>query len=118
MFPFRRRDRVRPGEAHERVTSGAAVLVDVREPAEWRAGHAPGAVHVPLSRLAAGTTLPSPARGKDVIVVCRSGARSRRAVKLLSGQGVTAVDITGGMSAWARAGLPVRDRSGRPGVIA
>ncbi|CAL9339730.1 rhodanese-like domain-containing protein [Streptomyces sp. enrichment culture] len=112
--------RVTAEEAAER-TGGAAgswVLLDVRESDEWRAGHAPGAVHVPLYRLAEGVPLPPEAQGRGLVVICRSGNRSRRAAELLAHLGIEAVDVIGGLHAWARAGLPVVDGRGRPGTVA
>ncbi|MEU6388070.1 rhodanese-like domain-containing protein [Streptomyces sp. NPDC046939] len=100
-------DRLSPYEAHRLSGDGRAVLLDVREAPEWQAGHAPGAVHLPLSRLRDGAALPGAARGKPVITVCRSGNRSRTAAALLVARGVRATDVVGGMTAWARAGLPV-----------
>lgn len=118
MFLFRRGTaRVTPTKAHERVTSGDAVLLDVRERAEWNAGHAPGAVHVALSRLLAGQDLPPAAKGRPLVVICRSGHRSRQAAELLAGRGADAVDVKGGMNAWASAALPVVDEHGSSGRI-
>ncbi|PZH10804.1 sulfurtransferase [Streptomyces sp. NTH33] len=121
MFLFRRGEgRVTVDEAHRR-TQGAdapAVLLDAREQGEWNAGHAPGAVHAPLSRLTAGSALPSAARGRPLVVICRSGNRSQRAARLLAERGVEAVDVKGGMSAWAAAGHPVVDERGNHGSIA
>jgi rhodanese-related sulfurtransferase len=97
---------------------GEAVLLDVRESYEWRAGHAPRAVHLPLSALTAGAELPPEARERPLIVICRSGNRSRRAAELLAARGAQAVDVTGGMRDWAGAGLPVVDAHGGSGTIA
>ncbi|MGV4981044.1 rhodanese-like domain-containing protein [Streptomyces sp. NRAIS4] len=94
------------------------MLLDVREPDEWRAGHAPGAVHLPLTALAAGAGLPAEAQARPVVVICRSGRRSRQAAELLRGMGVEAVDVMGGMQEWAGAGLPVVDARGRTGTVA
>jgi rhodanese-related sulfurtransferase len=96
---------------------GDAVLLDVRELHEWQAGHAPRAVHLPLSALAAGAPLPDAARGTPLIVICRSGNRSRQAAALLAERGAVAVDVTGGMRDWADAGLPVVDEHGRDGSV-
>lgn len=98
------------------LAGGGAVLLDVREPHEWQAGHAPKARHVPLGQLArrAGE-LP---RGRSVITVCRSGARSARAAALLAREGREVFNLSGGMHAWARAGLPVVARGGGPGRVA
>ncbi|WP_225836837.1 rhodanese-like domain-containing protein [Streptomyces sp. NK08204] len=121
MFLHRRgEDRVTAGEARRR-TQGAdapAVLLDVREQGEWNAGHAPGAVHAPLSRLAAGAALPSAAQGRPLVVICRSGNRSQQAAELLTERGAEAVDVKGGMQAWAAAGHPVVDERGNNGSIA
>ncbi|RFU39554.1 rhodanese-like domain-containing protein [Actinomadura logoneensis] len=111
-------NRISPEQARRRVADGEAVLLDVREGTEWKAGHAPEAVHLPLSRLASGAKLPAAARNKPVVVICRSGGRSRQAAQILAGRGVDAVDVAGGMSAWARAGLPVTGPGGRPGTVA
>ncbi|WP_046775694.1 rhodanese-like domain-containing protein [Streptomyces yangpuensis] len=119
MFLFRRGPaRVTPADAHLRTRDEGAVLLDVREPAEWAAGHAPGAVHAPLSALLTGAALPPAAQGRPLMVICRSGHRSQRAAKLLTGRGATAVDVKGGMNAWAAAGLPVVDDRGNSGSTA
>ena len=92
-----------------------AILVDVREPAEWAAGHAEGARHIPLAQLGQGQgELPV---GRPVITVCRSGARSARAASILAGQGREVSNLRGGMRAWAAGGLPVVTEGGRPGAV-
>lgn len=107
--------RVTPAEAAA-LSGAGALLLDVREPAEWRAGHAPGARHIPLGQLA-GRLSEVPA-DRPVVTVCRSGARSRRAAKLLAAAGHEVHDLTGGMRAWTNAGLAVRAKGGRPGHVA
>ena len=105
---------VGPAEAQTAVAAGA-ILLDVREPQEWAAGHAPDARHIPLGDLPARMReLPSQ---RPVVVVCRSGHRSARAARLLADHGLDASNLKGGMSAWATAGLPVVARGGRPGRI-
>jgi DMSO/TMAO reductase YedYZ molybdopterin-dependent catalytic subunit/glyoxylase-like metal-dependent hydrolase (beta-lactamase superfamily II) len=95
---------VRPRAAQAMVADGT-LLVDVREPAEWRTGHAPGAVLVPMAQVSARRDeLTGAAR---VVVVCRSGGRSAAVTQSLRAWGVDAVNLAGGMSAWAAAGLPV-----------
>ncbi|ANP50155.1 rhodanese-related sulfurtransferase [Streptomyces griseochromogenes] len=107
------------GNTVERGAGGAdSVLLDVREPAEWEAGHVPGAVHLPLSALAAGAGLPAPAQARPLVVICRSGNRSRQAAELLVARGADAVDVIGGMRDWAGAGLPVVDARGGNGTVA
>ncbi|MFC4470659.1 rhodanese-like domain-containing protein [Streptomyces xiangluensis] len=113
MVFFRRGSgRLSPVQAQERVAQGRAVLLDVREDFEWRAGHAPGALHLPLSRLESGAEVPQAVRGRPVVAICRSGRRSQRAAEILTGRGVEATDVTGGMVAWAGAGLPVTGPGG------
>ncbi|WP_229023059.1 rhodanese-like domain-containing protein [Actinomarinicola tropica] len=83
--------------------SAGTVLVDVREPDEWSAGHAPGAVHVPL-----GSLDPERLPAADVVfVICRSGNRSAMATQALRAVGIDARNVEGGMGAWQQAGLPV-----------
>ncbi|MFF8951316.1 rhodanese-like domain-containing protein [Streptomyces sp. NPDC014940] len=121
MFLLRSGDhRVTVDEAHRRTQGpeAPAVLLDVRERDEWNAGHAPGAVLAPLSRLTAGEALPAAARQRPLVVICRSGHRSRRAAELLAQGGAEAVDVKGGMKAWAAAGHPVVDERGNHGSIA
>lgn len=94
-----------------------AVLVDVREDDEWRAGHAPNAIHVPLG------TVPEnldafPDTDEPVAVICRSGGRSGRAVQWLTHQGFDVVNVDGGMRAWGAAGKAMRSEDGtEPTVI-
>lgn len=106
---------VGPAEANEALERGA-VLLDVREPHEWKSGHAPKARHIPLGQLSSRAgELP---RNREILVVCRSGARSARAAKMLSAQRGDVANVKGGMSAWARAGLPVVAKGGGPGRVA
>lgn len=121
MFRSRKgRQRLSVEEARTRTAGSRpeAVLLDVREDAEWQAGHAPSAVHAPLTALVAGAPLPAAARGLPLVVICRSGRRSLRAADLLARRGADAVDVEGGMSAWAAAGHPVVDARGNGGTIA
>ena len=97
------------------LADGGAVLLDVREPHEWQAGHAPRARHIPLGQLARrAAELP---QHRAVVTVCRSGARSARAAVMLAGDGREVSNLAGGMRAWARAGLPVVARGGGPGRV-
>jgi hydroxyacylglutathione hydrolase len=97
------------------VSEGAQVL-DVRDPYEWLAGHAPAATHVPLPTLP-GARIPSWAN-RRVVVLCRSGARAKTATTLLRLRGVEAFAVTGGMNAWRDAGGPVITEAGAPGQVA
>ena len=96
---------VKADRALELVTGGAT-LVDVRESSEWKSGHAPRAVHIPLGQIDSGARrLP---KGRAVVVVCASGMRSRTAAKHLRGLGFDAASLSGGIVAWQRAGGEVR----------
>lgn len=96
------------------VASGRAILLDVREPEEWQAGHAPAAVHVPLAQVSA-TSVPG---DLPVVAICRSGNRSGKAADTLAALGRPVHNVSGGMRAWASAGQPVRTDDGEPGIVA
>jgi len=77
----------------------------VREPGEWQSGHAPQAILIPMGEVQARRhELPEAQR---IVVVCRSGGRSAAITDALRAHGYDAVNLTGGMCAWAAAGLPV-----------
>lgn len=107
-------EKVSAAEAAALVEQGA-ILLDVREPHEWQAGHAPKARHVPLGQLQ-GRAQEIP-NGRPILTICRSGARSARAAAMLAGDGRQVSNVTGGMHAWARADLPVVAKGGRPGQV-
>ncbi|MGP4010529.1 rhodanese-like domain-containing protein [Streptomyces sp. 4N124] len=113
--------RITASEAAHRTRPAAtatSVLLDVRETDEWQAGHAPWAVHLPLSTLSSSEVrLPPEARDRQLVVICRSGNPSRQAAELLTAQGADAVDVIGGMRDWATAGLPVVDQHGGEGAV-
>lgn len=90
------------------VPEGAHVL-DVREAHEWDAGHVEGAQHIPLGEVSArAAEVPAGA----VYVICKVGGRSAMAAALLSRAGKQAVNVEGGMAAWAGAGKPMVSTSG------
>ena len=99
-----RKDEIEPQQAHENLLSGA-VLVDVREPNEWAAGHATGAVHVPLGHLA--NRIGELPADRELLFLCQSGSRSLVATRIATDRGHTAKSVRGGTIAWARAGLPL-----------
>lgn len=98
-------------EAHEAARRREVVLLDVRERGEWKAGHAPGAKHLPLSTLRA--RMHELRADRSYVAVCRSGNRSRSATAQLRAAGLDVVNLKGGMHAWTRAGLPLEPRNGR-----
>ncbi len=92
------------------------VVLDVREPDEWAAGRIDGALHVPMGAVPQRLEeLPDDHR---LAVICRSGGRSARVTAYLREQGLDAVNVDGGMTAWAQAGRPmVADGDATPQVI-
>ncbi len=91
-------------------------LLDVRNRDEFAAGHAPGAIVSPLDDLP--TSLGNIKIDDRVAVICRSGGRSSRAVAFLREQGYDAVNVEGGMKAWAEAGKPMESSNDKdPEVI-
>jgi rhodanese-related sulfurtransferase len=95
-----------------------ALLVDVREDDEWVAGHADGAVHIPLGEVPVRLDeLGDPSPDRPVYVICRSGSRSARAVEWLAEHDVPAVNVGGGTKRWAASGRPmVSENGGEPRV--
>jgi rhodanese-related sulfurtransferase len=94
-------------------TDDKTIVLDVRDPSEWAAGHIPGAQNVSAGSIAAGVT-PMFADGRTVAVICGSGYRSSVASSLLQSRGIdTIVAVPSGMSTWSDAGLPTE--SGGPG---
>ena len=101
-----------PTEARRRIEAGEAVLVDVREPEEWDAGHAPDALHRPLGDLD-----PAEFEGRSVITTCRGGGRGARGAEALSEAGVDAVSLRGGLQSWNADGGSIVRGDGSPGVL-
>jgi rhodanese-related sulfurtransferase len=92
-------------EARRRQAAGA-LLIDVRQPDEWRQGHAPGAQLIPLGSLSG--ELGAIPRDRELLMICRSGNRSGTAQRQLLERGYDRVfNVAGGMNAWTHAGLPV-----------
>lgn len=99
----------RPGalvQATPRDLPANALIVDVRGRSEWDGGHLPGAVHIPLAELPERMDeLPA---DRTLVLQCQGGSRSSIAASFLQARGVAdVVNLTGGFSAWAAAGLPV-----------
>jgi rhodanese-related sulfurtransferase len=87
------------------------VLLDVREPHEWEAGHAVGALHIPMGDVQARfAELPTES---DVVVVCHLGGRSAQVTAWLLEQGYQCRNLTGGMVSYAAAELPMQSENGQ-----
>ncbi len=97
------------------LVQGGALLLDVREQGEWNEAHAPQAQLLPLGLLTeASSKLPN---GQPIVVVCRSGHRSNTAAGFLNAHGYEAVNLAGGLGAWAAAGGELVDGAGQPLTI-
>ena len=86
----------------ESALQAGAVLIDVRQPNEYEAGHVPGAVLVPLASVP--ETLDAFAPDGPTYVICKSGSRSYRACEFLEEQGLEAINVEGGTMAWIISG--------------
>lgn len=91
-----------------KLRTGEVVLVDVRPPAEYRAGHIPGAFSIPIEQLEAKLATIPP--GKEVVAYCRGPycMLSIDAVETLRANGIAAVRLEDGLPEWKAAGLPVQ----------
>ncbi|MFT4099120.1 MAG: rhodanese-like domain-containing protein [Rhodoblastus sp.] len=87
------------------LAAGAIDLIDVREPGEYRSGHVPGSMNMPLSRFEP-AQLP---RDRKIVLICLSGGRSGRALAQARQAGFgDVVHFPGGVSLWRSLGGPMR----------
>ncbi len=99
--------RVSPAEAVQLINRERAVLIDVSEPQEFAAGHAPGSKSVPFGQLETATNLPKN-KALPLVVVCPTGARAGRAVATLKKLGFENTrSLAGGLASWRAANLPI-----------
>jgi rhodanese-related sulfurtransferase len=95
---------ITPQEARDAVAAGAAVIVDVRTPEEFVAGHIPDSTHLALDELTArAAELPE---DREIVFSCLSGARSYMAAQAFRASGYRARSLAGGAIAWCDAQLP------------
>ena len=96
------------------------LLLDVREDDEWSAGHAEGAVHIPMSEFVGrfGELTERVGEGEQIYVICRVGGRSAQVAQYLLQQGLDAVNVDGGMLAWETAGRPLVNDGPGPAQVA
>jgi rhodanese-related sulfurtransferase len=84
-----------------------AVVLDVREPTEYAAGHVPGSLLMPMGQLPA--RMDELDRGTPVYVICASGNRSLAMTDVLRHAGYDAMSVAGGTNGWIRSGRPVEE---------
>lgn len=89
-------------EAKALVSTQGALLLDVRTPEEFAAGHIDGATNIPVQQLEARLWSLPASKDQNVVVYCRSGARSSKAAGILKNAGYTRVVDLGAMSNWKR----------------
>ncbi len=104
----RRGHRVSILEATQLINRGKAVIVDVRDPAAFTAGHLRDAKNIPLKDLSKRVGELDKFKSKTVIVVCQAGVQSVKAAAQLKKAGFNeVVSLEGGVSAWQAQGLPL-----------
>lgn len=110
LWPYlqRRGDKVSTLQATQLINQNKAVIVDVREPEEFKTGSLRGARNIPLKELPSRMGELDKFKAKAVIVVCQSGIRSGKAAAQLKKAGFDqAVSLDGGIAAWQSQGLPL-----------
>lgn len=102
--------RLAPLDCAAHIRAGEALLVDCREPDEWRGGVAQRARLLPFSDLtgsrAQWTKFLAEAKDREILLYCASGGRSGMAARLLAGEGFRTAN-TGGLGDWVDAGWPI-----------
>ena len=102
---------VGPVEATQLNNHEDAVFLDIRDDADYRKGHIPGTIHIPLTQLSERVSELEKYRARPVIACCRSGNRSTSAGSILTKHGFEKVyNLDGGINAWQSANLPVSTR--------
>jgi rhodanese-related sulfurtransferase len=104
----RRGSKVSTLQATQLINQGKAVIIDVREPSAFAAGHLRDAKNIPLKELSNRVGELDKAKNKAVIAICQTGAQSSRAAAQLKKAGFNeAVSLDGGIAAWQAQGLPI-----------
>lgn len=98
-------EQITTDQLQTRMAEEAVTLVDVREVFEYRAGHVPGAINIPLGLIPVRIhELPASA---ELTIICQSGSRSMQACMWLARQGRPSVNVHGGTGTWILSGKPV-----------
>lgn len=99
---------ISPAELEKRIQAGnAPIVLDVRTPAEYAAGHIPGAINIPHDQLASRLGELGPKRDEEIVVHCQSGRRASMAEHVLRDAGFQHIlDLDGHWKAWKESGYP------------
>jgi rhodanese-related sulfurtransferase len=103
----RRGQKVSTLQATQLINQGKGVVLDVRDPADFAAGHLRDAKNIPLKDLANRIGELDKFKSRTVIAVCQAGVQSAKAAAQLKNAGYEAVSLDGGISAWQAQGLPI-----------
>jgi rhodanese-related sulfurtransferase len=87
-------------------------IIDVRSPIEFRMGHIPGAVNIPLPTIAG--SMPACSPEEEVVMVCQAGGRSSAACQQVQGSVPCLRNLSGGTSAWIAEGFEVAKQTSEP----
>jgi len=101
---------IEPGALAARIAwaDSSLLVLDVRTPAEYAAGHIPGAVNIPHSELGARVGELDGARGRDIVVYCRTGNRTSQALGILQKAGFDRLfHLQGDITRWSEEKRPV-----------
>jgi rhodanese-related sulfurtransferase len=99
--------KITPTELNEKMKFGKhPLIVDVRQPDEFRQSHIKGAKLIPLTEIY--KHLGELPKGREIVCVCATGSRSRSAAKILAREGFSVFDMQGGLTAWRHAKLPIQ----------
>jgi rhodanese-related sulfurtransferase len=100
--------RASPQQVVQLINRGKTVLVDIRTPEEFAGGHLRDAKNIPLADFGTRIGELDKSKGKNIVVVCQTGARVDKALRQLLAAGFTdAVGMEGGQAAWQAASLPI-----------
>lgn len=99
--------RVEARALEQRLGDARLVVLDVRSPGEFAAGHVPGAINVPHDQVGNRLAELAGAKDKDIVLYCRSGRRARLAADVLAAAGFARLSLLeGDFPGWAAQGLP------------
>jgi len=100
---------ITPAQAKAEMDKGGTVILDCREPSEYKAGHIPGAVNIPRGLLEFKIEKKIPERNTRILMYCKSGGRASLACCSIDRMGYkNVVSIQGGWKAWEKSGYPVQ----------